>query len=341
MCGEWGEKGFLRRLGGDDIKRELTTTQMIALINKIATFRPYVSFFGGEPLLREDIGEIVKHCSTRNLLTTMNSNGLLLKEKAEELVKGGLGFYRGSLDGPRGVNEKIRVSPNSYDKAVGGLNDLIDVRRKLRRAFPIVQVCTTITKENQYHLLETAKIVNEIGVDIFALLFGIFTTDGLVRASNEISKKALGFEWRSWEGFVLDRLGMDVRAIQDQVNQIKGSKWRFRYRQYPPETRSFNIDAHYNHPERCHGGGLCVLPWVRMEVMPNGDVALCEDTPDYIAGNILENDPLDIWNGQRYVAFRRHIKEKGIFPVCTRCSALYEVPHYVNEVLPQRVFALN
>ena len=338
MCGEWGEKGFLKNLPEEEIKRELSTSEITSFIGKIAYFRPFISFFGGEPLLRDDIAEIIRFTSSKHLLTTMNSNCLLLKKRAEGLVRSGLTYYKASLDGPSEVNEKIRVSKDSYKEAVEGLRHLIKVRKELRSQLPIIQMCTTVTKDNQYNLLEMAQIADEIGVDTFALLFGIFSTPGLINRSNEISRKSLGFEWRWWEGFVRDVEGMDVDAIRTQVDKIKSSKWSFRYRQYPADTKSFDISRHYRHPDITHGGPLCVLPWVRMQIMPNGDVALCEDTPDYIAGNILKDDPLKIWNNDKYIKFRKYIKENGIFPVCSRCSAIYEIPHYLNESLPDKNF---
>jgi MoaA/NifB/PqqE/SkfB family radical SAM enzyme len=333
MCGQWGDNGFFKAMPKQEVARQLSTEQIKTLIDQVASSRPFISFFGGEPLMREDIAEIVGHATSRHLLTTMNSNCTLLKERAEGLVDAGLSFYRASLDGPKGVNEKIRVSRDSYTEAVEGLQHLMEVRERKRSAFPILQMCTTITLENQYHLVETARLADELGADTFALLFGIFMTEPLLAKSNEVSRRALEFEWKSWRGFIDDRTGMDVKAIQEQLCEIRRARWKFRFRTYPPSNTSFDVDAHYNHPERTHGGGLCVLPWVRMEVLANGDVGLCEDTPDYMAGNVLTEHPLAIWNGPRYARFREYLLEQGIFPSCTRCSALYEVPHYLNEFL--------
>lgn len=336
MCGQWGANGYLRK--NDSDLTELTTSQIISFLDKMAYFRPFISFFGGEPLLRDDISEIISFANKKHLLTTMNSNCLLLSSKTEALVRSGLTFYKASLDGPPGVNEAVRGSCNSYHEAVEGLKRLMEERLRLRSPTPIIQMCTTITKENQHCLLDIAEIADDLGVDIWALLFGIFTTESLIKASDAISEADLGFKWKWWQGFVLERSGMDIEAIESQLREIKRRKWRFRYRQYPADTGAFDIGVHYNRPNRAHGGALCVLPWVRMQIMPNGDVALCEDTPDYVAGNILTEDPLQIWNGERYIRFRNHIKEKGVFPVCTRCSALYEIPHYQNEFLPPLEF---
>ena len=334
QCGQWGAHGVLKGLEKKELERELSTEQLKSFIDKIAPFSPFISFFGGEPSLRDDIVELVSYVTRKNLLTTMNSNCLLLKEKAEGLIKGGLTYYKASLDGPEGINESIRLAPNSYRAAEEGIRHLIDLRRTLNSPTPIVQMCSTVTKENQYHLLEIAKIADSLGVDILAILFGIFTTPELLSETNNIFRKEFGMESKYWPGFVLERTGMDIKAIRDQIREIKRRKWCFAYRQYPADTKVFDIDAHYNLPRQAHGKGLCIVPWFRMQVMPNGDIALCEDTPDYVAGNILQEDPLAIWNGEKYRELRNYILTHGIFPVCTRCSALYEIPHYRNDFSP-------
>ena len=334
QCGQWGLRGVYKDMPKEEVERELKTEELIAFIKAVAWFRPYVSFFGGEPLLRDDIGRLIKYADGRNLLTGLTTNGILLAKKADELVDSGLVFIKVSLDGPRDINEQIRIGRNAYEQTYDGIKQLIHIRNQRKSLTPIVQLCTTVTKENQHKILDTAKIADALGVDIFAVLFGIFTTPQLIAATNEIFKNEFDMESRYWQGFMLDRSGMDIAEIERQVEVLKKSKqWHFRYRQYPAQTASFDIQTHYNKPEQTHGGGLCITPWFNMQLMPNGNIALCEDTPDYVAGNILQEEPLSIWNNQRYRLFRKHILEQGIFPVCTRCSALYENAHYLNDTL--------
>jgi len=337
QCGLWGENGALKDMGPNSLNNELSTRQFVSVIERIAPARPFISFFGGEPTLRGDLGQLVAAASSHGMLTTMNTNGLLLSEHAAEIVRAGLGFCKVSLDGPKDVNDRIRRGSDSYEKTVAGVRELLRERERQKSPTPIVQICSTVTNENQYDLIEIAQIADRLGVDLFALLFGIFTTEELVHRTNVRMKELLGVESTYWPGFVMDRSAMDIDAIRTQVEAIKRRNWRFKYKQYPDDTRVFDIDTHYNRPNEVHGRGLCIVPWFRMQVMPNGDVALCEDTPDYIAGNILEQDPLDIWNGERYQTFRQTILDEGIFPVCARCSALYEIPHYKNDSLPRLV----
>jgi radical SAM protein with 4Fe4S-binding SPASM domain len=341
QCGLWGRRGVLKQAEPSWLDQELTTQEMIDLVSGLAPFRPFLSFFGGEPLLRADLPQVIAHATSRHLLTTMNSNGLLLTERAEALVRAGLTYYKASLDGPPGVNERIRVCPDSFSRAFSGIEQLLGIRRALASPVPIVQLCATVTPENQYDLIRIAELADGLGVDVLAILFGIFTTEELLGATDRILLREFGIRSRYWPGFVLDRTGMDVPAIRRQIAEIKARRWRFEYRQYPADTRVFDLDVHYHRPEQAHGRGRCIVPWFRMQVMPNGDVALCEDTPDYVAGNIREQNPLEIWNGVRYQRFRQYLLEHGVFPVCTRCSALYEIPHYQNDSLPALRFPGN
>jgi molybdenum cofactor biosynthesis enzyme MoaA len=43
--------------------------------------------FGGEPTIRKDIGRVVDYAKAKGFVTTMNTNGSLLAEKAESLKK--------------------------------------------------------------------------------------------------------------------------------------------------------------------------------------------------------------------------------------------------------------
>jgi radical SAM protein with 4Fe4S-binding SPASM domain len=56
--------------------------------------------------------------------------------------------------------------------------------------------------------------------------------------------------------------------------------------------------------------------------MPNGDVATCRDYPDYVCGNIQDDDLLTIWNNGKYRRFRNSLKQEGLMPICSRCCGL-------------------
>lgn len=93
--------------------KELTTQQVISIINdfeKIGT--RVIIFSGGESLLRDDIGEIINYCRSKNIFTGLTSNGSLVSLKINEIKN--LNILKLSLDGPKEINDFLR-GDGSYD----------------------------------------------------------------------------------------------------------------------------------------------------------------------------------------------------------------------------------
>ncbi|MBF0315056.1 MAG: radical SAM protein [Oligoflexia bacterium] len=70
---------------------------------------------GGEPLIREDIGELIHFIKKQNMICRMNSNGLLLPKKVKELKE--IDSLCISLDGEEFSNDKNR-GPGTYKKII-------------------------------------------------------------------------------------------------------------------------------------------------------------------------------------------------------------------------------
>lgn len=65
-----------------------------------------IRFTGGEPLLREDLPELISYCHKAGILTGVASNGVLFPDQADRLK--GLSAVSFSLDGPEDVNDALR-----------------------------------------------------------------------------------------------------------------------------------------------------------------------------------------------------------------------------------------
>ncbi|MFP4445109.1 MAG: radical SAM protein [Desulfosudaceae bacterium] len=95
---------------------EMSTGQIFALIDELArlgTLR--ISFTGGEPLLRQDMGQIVDHAHNRGLNVKLNSNGTLVPARIDEL--GRLETIHLSLEGPEKIHDAIR-GPGSFQEVM-------------------------------------------------------------------------------------------------------------------------------------------------------------------------------------------------------------------------------
>ncbi len=108
---------YCRRAGpaGD----ELGTAVWLGLLEQMGRagcFR--VSLTGGEPLLREDLPQLVRRARVLGMQVNLNTNGGLLPERVGELR--GLSGVTISLDGPASVMDALR-GPGSHARAVRGV----------------------------------------------------------------------------------------------------------------------------------------------------------------------------------------------------------------------------
>lgn len=106
--------------------------------------------FGGEPLIRPDIGKVIKAIKDRNRYCLMYTNGSLVKDKIKEMLL--VDHLSISIDGPPEVNDKIR-GEGSYDKAVEALEIALDHGLVCR-----IHACLIDeTMDSLPHMVELAK----------------------------------------------------------------------------------------------------------------------------------------------------------------------------------------
>ena len=86
---------------------ELSTESALRIIDQLSGLGcARISFSGGEPLLREDIGELLRYCKEKKISTTLITNGSLLAQRIEEVKD--VDLIGLSLDGPSIVNDQLR-----------------------------------------------------------------------------------------------------------------------------------------------------------------------------------------------------------------------------------------
>jgi pyrroloquinoline quinone biosynthesis protein E len=103
---------------------ELDTTQWKDLMSSFhSAGTVFWSFNGGEPLMRRDLGQLIRHGKDLGLYMSLATNATLIAENID-LVKDA-DMVSISLDGPKDVQDKMR--PKSFELAVKGLEALSDL----------------------------------------------------------------------------------------------------------------------------------------------------------------------------------------------------------------------
>jgi len=114
--------------------------------------------FGGEPLVRKDVGALVTYARRRGFLTTMNTNGSLLAGKAKSLRDLDVAFV--SLDHHTAYHDEIRGRKGNFDEVIHGIERLRDV------AGSRVVLVTTISTLNFDAMEPMARLAKRMGVMI-------------------------------------------------------------------------------------------------------------------------------------------------------------------------------
>lgn len=95
---------------------EMNTQQIFTIIDQMAKagVRRY-GISGGEPLLREDIGEVIDYAKSKGMIVTLFTNGFFVKQKIEQIKN--IDVLLISLDGDHSVHD-IHRHIGAYDKAI-------------------------------------------------------------------------------------------------------------------------------------------------------------------------------------------------------------------------------
>ncbi len=139
---------------------EMDTAQIKSMM---AEFRKMGALFwvfnGGEPLLRQDLGELIDYAKTIGFHTSLVTNGVLLKEKlVNEPPFGRLDYVQLSLEGPEDIHDML-CGNGSYDKAVSSLEIL--KKKKIKRG-----ILSLIAEQNIDFFDDLIEIADGLGATI-------------------------------------------------------------------------------------------------------------------------------------------------------------------------------
>ncbi len=269
-----GERGTCE-LSLDEIKQLLNATREIGGVS--------VAIGGGEPLLREDLNDILGYAASLELLMSLGTNGTLIdRGMARELSKMPVKIQL-SLDGAtEATNDRIR-GKGSYSRAIRGLDVLIDegLAKDIVISFTPMKINYT----------EVPAIVEfALGRQIPVVQFPPLSPSGRAR--------------ENWRGLELS----DTEVLWFWEYVAKRSKELRGEMDLLADCFSISIN-NPGTPYRCSIGS-------QLRIDPNGYVYPCQcfhTGNEYVLGNVRKDSLVSIVNGERLrqvvdECFRRPLK---------------------------------
>lgn len=271
--------------------KELSTDRLkeILFIIKNHALVPSVSFTGGEPILRDDIKELVSYAKEIKMWTNIITNGTLItKEIALLLKRAGLDSAQVSLEaGNAELHDYIVRKPGAFQKTIRGIGNLIEAGIR-------VHTNTTICRTNKDSLREVLVLIKELGLDRFSMNMLMPEGSALVN---------LGSIFVAYT-----EIGDIVTEVQRHAKNLK-----LEFMWYSPTPMCiFNPILHGLGNKGCAAcDGL-------LSITPGGDIIPCSSYPRQM-GNILKMKGrfIKVWSSSKFKYFQQ---KRFAHKICKNCS---------------------
>lgn len=187
-CYAWKNK-MVNELTTQEIKDALKQLKELGIRSVI--------FIGGEPLLRNDIGDLVKEAHLLKFYPIMLvTNGLLLESRAEELLENGVTHLSVSVDGFGRTNEVIRGIKGSYEKSIRGIEAVLELKKRKNLSVSVTLLTTMLLNQNVDEIPQLVETARNLGIHWTCNLLdpnvpifnGISFSDLLVNDEEKIDK---------------------------------------------------------------------------------------------------------------------------------------------------------
>lgn len=273
-----------------DTGKELTTEEGKKLIGEIskAGFRLLI-LSGGEPLLREDIFELVGAAKEARIMPAMGTNGTLLtREIADELYSAGLKGIAISIDSlDETYHDEFRGQQGAFNKAQEGIENALSSGLR-------VQINMTVTDKNQEEFGNMVSYYEKMGVHAIHPFFLVPTGRALSMEEDSLKETA----YYSMIRRVLNLQNTTTLELKPTCAP-----------QFMPMAKEMGLSQRFSRGCLAGTGYCCILP--------EGQVNICPYLP-VGAGNVREKPFDEIWESSPVFLELRDIRNyKG---ACGRCE---------------------
>lgn len=290
----------------------LSTAEARAMIDSCAAFGcPVMLFSGGEPLLREDLFELIHHAAGRGMRTTVSTNGTLIsRDLARELAGCNLGYVGISLDGMEATHDRFRRVRGAWQDALKGLENC--KAEGLRTGLRI-----TLTKQNFEEVPQVFELLAEADIPRLCLYHLVYSGRGSEIREAELTPEQTR---QTMEVIIEKTLELHARGLDKEIltvdNHADGPFLWLWAKKNRPELADRILKMIEANRARSTGQGIASVSW-------NGDVLPDQFWREKVLGNIREQSFEEIWmdkeNGFLEDLRRREELVQG---KCSRCRFL-------------------
>jgi Fe-coproporphyrin III synthase len=288
--------------------KEVRQIERADLLPHLASLRAlgtrWVVLSGGEPLMHDNLRELMELLREEGIRITLLSTGLLLAANAA-LVTELVDDVIVSLDGPRETHNHIRRVKDAYEQLANGVIALRALHTGMK-----ISARSTVQKSNFRQLPRTVDAARELGMDSISFL--------AVDATSTAFNRADAWEEDKQVRVMLNHEEVDeLEAILDGMDRGYAEAFESRFIQESP-AKMRRIVLHFRSAlgQAEAVAPRCNAPWVSAVVESDGTVRPCFFHPP--VGNLREQTLAQVINGDAALRFRTNLKMESD-AVCRRC----------------------
>jgi MoaA/NifB/PqqE/SkfB family radical SAM enzyme len=146
-------------------QKQMTTEYVIETLKKIKLHNPdaFMLFYGGEPLLRKDLADIINFCNNNKIhYTIITNNSDAVQPMIEKLIED-IEYIQGltsSVD-PLILDDESETDDDRYKKCVAGLERLQKYKGKINDLVAEI----TVDNNSIYYLYNLVKKLTDMGIN--------------------------------------------------------------------------------------------------------------------------------------------------------------------------------
>ncbi len=303
--------------------KELSLEKVKYMLNRLAKAGAiHLSINGGEPLIRTDIGEIIRYAQKLGMSVGITTNGTFVPKKIKDLK--GISFLGLSLDWPKQIHDYLR-GKGQFNEVMEALK--VAQRHDIKNIYLNTVLTKTICQKLEY-IEEVVEIAQKNKVKCnFVTMYGDVREGSVIKKPSEEELR---------------------RALQKLV-QLKKRGVPFLFSEFTYEYMLnwpiFSKEKYYegeihqiSHPITCKSGELSIA------VEANGDIFPCNMVKDEVKPtNIfdLKNSVADLlkkmnkYNKCRYCYYGCYCEANALFGLKPKIILEYIKNYLINWLYPK------
>ena len=298
--------------------RTLAWEDFLRIVDQFPEMERAVLHGIGEPLMNRDLPRMIALLKARGVYVLFNTNATLLSDEwSHKLIEAGLDELRISIDGANPKTYALIRGAPLFHKVAQNLKRFVEVRRELEATRPRPSLWMTGMKENIAELPDVIRLAASIGVPEVYLQRMVYYHDeaqdapGMLDAGHGLftTFDAQVDHIVAESDVLATSLGVALRA--------SGATSARRSVTASGERRPWSA---------------CMRPWTTAYITANGNALPCCISPfatrDYQSlqlGNLFEQPFDDLWNAERYQAWREKLLSDHPHAACAGCGVYWSL----------------